>query len=145
MSVPAEEAIRQRYPDAIEDFRDAAGMPLLTVSGDSILTVCRQAKEELGFDFFDCLSGVDQKDRFEVVYHLWSTTRNESLLLKVILDHDEPVVDSATPVWVGADWHEREAYDLYGILFAGHPDLRRILLPDDFEGYPMRKDYLETD
>lgn len=145
MSEGIEQAVRQRVPGAVEAAEDCRGMLLLTLRPEEILPVSRVLKQDLGFDFFDCLSGVDRVDHFEVVYHLRSFPRAENLALKVRLDHNEPSLDSVTPVWRGANWHEREAYDLYGIFFRGHPDLRRILLPDDFEGFPMRKDYLETD
>ncbi len=145
MSESVDQVLQSRFPEAVESLEDCKGTPLVTLRPEQLLPVCRFLKEELAYDFFDCLLGVDRKDHFDVVYHLWSTQRNASLALKVKLDHDEPVVDSATPVWRGADWHEREAYDLFGIAFRGHGDLRRILLPEDFEGFPMRKDYQETD
>jgi NADH-quinone oxidoreductase subunit C len=79
--------------------------------------------------------------RFEVIYHLVSIPRRDRLRLKVRLSSDDPVVDSVVPVWPGANWLEREVFDLFGIRFNEHPDLRRILMPEDWEGYPLRKDY----
>jgi len=79
--------------------------------------------------------------RFEVIYHLHSTERNNRLRLKVRVRENEPEVDSVTGVWRGANWYEREVFDMFGIRFRNHPDLRRILMPTDWEGYPLRKDY----
>ena len=79
--------------------------------------------------------------RFEVVYHLHSIEHNERIRLKCRLSGENPEIDSVTSVWRSADWYEREVFDLFGIRFAGHPDLRRIMLPDDWEGHPLRKDY----
>jgi NADH-quinone oxidoreductase subunit C len=94
------------------------------------------------FDYLMCLSGVDNaNDTLGVVYHLYSTTLGHKLTLKVNVPKDNPHAATVERVWRTADWHEREAYDLFGIVFDGHHDLRRILLPDDWEGHPLRKDY----
>lgn len=106
-----------------------------------------QSDPELAFVHLSDLSAVDRfpvEPRFEVNYHLVSLVRRERLRLKVRLGGDFPVVDSVTSVWPTANWHEREAFDLMGIRFEGHPDLRRILMPEDWEGYPLRKDYPVT-
>jgi NADH-quinone oxidoreductase subunit C len=98
----------------------------------------------LRFSFLSDLTVVDRfplEPRFELNYHLLSLDRKERLRLRVRLPGAEPVVASVTPVWPTANWHEREAFDLFGIRFEGHPDLTRILMPDDWEGYPLRKDY----
>ena len=98
-----------------------------------------------------CLSGVDYKDpkneddRLEVVYHLYSMLKKHKLILKVELSRDDPKVPTVENVWGIANWHEREAYDMYGIQFEGHSDLRRILCPDDWVDYPLRKDYVEPE
>lgn len=102
-----------------------------------------QSDPELHYDFLSTVSAVDwypADPRFEVVYHLYSTTRHEWLRIKVRVNADQEVA-SVTPVWPGANWYERETFDLFGIRFAGHPDLRRIMMPDDWEGHPLRKDY----
>ena len=99
---------------------------------------------ELGFTFLSDITGVDRfpiEPRFELNYHLLSLSRGERVRLKVRVGGDDPVVESVTPVWPGADWHEREIFDLFGVRFDGHPDLRRILMPDNWEGHPLRKDY----
>jgi NADH-quinone oxidoreductase subunit C len=124
--------------------------PALLINPESIVEVCLELRNnsKTYFDFLSCLTGVDygtETNRFGVVYHLSSIPYKSQLTLKVSREHDrtnsEPVFKSITSVYRTADWHEREAYDLTGIFFEGHPDLRRILLPDDWEGYPLRKDY----
>ena len=97
---------------------------------------------DLQFDYLMCLSGVDYgKGTLGVVYHLFSMMKRRKITVKVEVAADKPEVPSVTEVWPSANWHEREAYDLVGIIFTGHPDLRRILLPDDYPGYPLRKDF----
>ncbi|MFH1407388.1 MAG: NADH-quinone oxidoreductase subunit C, partial [Candidatus Omnitrophota bacterium] len=105
---------------------------------------CKTLKEDekLRFDYLMCLSGVDYKEYFEVVYHLYSMERGRRAAVKVKLSREKPEVDSVSSLWKSANWHEREAFDLLGIRFNNHPDLRRILLPEDWgEGFPLRKDY----
>jgi len=102
------------------------------------------SEPSLRFSFLSDITTVDRfplEPRFEVNYHLLSLDRRERLRLKVRLGGSDPVVHSVIPVWPTANWHERENFDLFGIRFEGHPDLRRILMPDDWEGYPLRKDY----
>lgn len=98
----------------------------------------------LRFDMLACLSGVDDGETsgtIRVVYHLQSILEGHSIRLEVITDRNQPLVASVSSIWRAADWHEREAFDMFGIRFDGHPDLRRILLANDWEGYPLRKDY----
>ena len=96
---------------------------------------------ELAFDSLMCLSGLDWPDHLQVVYHLHSFRHNHKVTLKVICPKDDPTVPTVCRIWPTADWHEREAFDLIGVRFEGHPDLRRLLLPEDWEGHPLRKDY----
>jgi NADH-quinone oxidoreductase subunit C len=93
-------------------------------------------------DFLHDLCGVDLNDHFEVVYQLSSLHGPQRLRVKAIVDREDPVIDSVTRIWQGADYLEREAYDMFGIKFKGHPNLKRIYMWDDFEGYPLRKDYV---
>ncbi len=94
------------------------------------------------FDYLFCLTGVDYAEHLEVVYHLKSTTHDHQFVLKAKTDgRENPVVETVCDIWRTAELHEREAYDLFGIVFTNHPDLRRLLLTDDWVGYPMRKDY----
>lgn len=113
----------------------------LEIERTHLVAVCRFLRDQLGFDLLSCISGVDMLDHLETVYHLRSITRGQLLQIKVRLDHEKPEVDSVVSVWPTANWLERETYDLFGIHFAGHPDLRRMLLDDDFEGYPLLKSF----
>jgi NADH/F420H2 dehydrogenase subunit C len=113
----------------------------LDIDRTHLVAVCRFLRDQLGFDLLSCISGVDMLDHLETVYHVRSITRRQLLQLKVRLDYEKPEVDSVVSVWPTANWLERETYDLFGIRFAGHPDLRRMLLDDDFEGYPLLKSF----
>ena len=128
---------KDRFPGVSED----APAGCLMLPAEDIQDGCLFLKQDLGFDYLMCLSSVDYKDRFALVYHLYSFKSGDKLCLKVILGRDNPAIKSITNIWPAADWQEREAYDMMGINFIGHPDLRRILLPDDWLGYPLRKDY----
>lgn len=124
---------------------DALGEVTIITPRESIYDACDFLKIELGFDMLADLCGVDrgpeEDPRFEVNYHLFSTKHHQRLRLKVLLSDDDAKVESVTPVWRTADWHEREVFDMFGVTFQGHPDLRRILLPSDFDGHALRKDY----
>lgn len=129
----------------VAEVKDALGEVTVTVPRESIVDVCWVLKTKHGFDMLADLCGADrgveEDPRFEVNYHLFSTKRYNRLRLKVLLSEDEPNVKSVVSVWKTANWHERETYDLVGVIFDGHPDLRRILLPSDFDGHALRKDY----
>lgn len=129
----------------VSESKDALGEVTITVPAASISQVCVYLKESHGFDMLADLCGADrgpeEDPRFEVNYHLLSTTKHIRLRLKVLLSEESASVASVTSVWKTANWHERETYDLVGIKFEGHPDLRRILLPSDFDGHALRKDY----
>ena len=120
-----------------------------TVVPAAVADVCRFLKDEPGLDL-DCLSnlsGVDYPKRgvIEVVYHLYSYTHRHLFCLKVDAPRDNPVVPSVAHLWSHADWQEREVFDLLGVTFEGHPDLRRILMPEDWPGHPLRKDFVEPE
>lgn len=140
-----EAAIKENYPDAILETGEATGMPMIAIKQESIASVCKLLKEKLGYDFPDCLTAADKIENFELIYNLYNSNQNQSLMLKAPVSKENPTVDSVASIWPGMDWQEREAFDLMGISFKGHPDLRRILLPDDWTVYPLRKDYTETD
>ena len=136
---------------AVEAFNSAAitggkfdrGELTLEITPAKIAAVCAFLKAELQFARVSTVTAVDRfpaEPRFEVVYHLHSIERNERLRLKCRVGGANPEIESVVPVWRGADWYEREVFDLFGIRFAGHPDLRRIMMPDDWEGHPLRKD-----
>jgi NADH-quinone oxidoreductase subunit C len=140
------DAIRERFGTAVGDVTTFRGETSLTVDCDAIVSLCEFLRDEeaLAFDFLSDLCGVDRfpsSPRFLVVYHLFSLRQGHRLRVKVSLGGEDPVIDSVVSVWETADWHERECFDLFGIRFRNHPDLRRILLPEDFEGHPLRKDF----
>jgi NADH-quinone oxidoreductase subunit C len=140
-------AVHEFDAEAIVDGKlDRAELTLEIASG-RILDVCGFLKEQQQFVRLSTVTGVDRypaEPRFEVVYHLHSIARNQRLRLKCRLSGENPEIDSVTAVWRAANWYERETFDLFGVRFRNHPDLRRIMLPDDWEGHPLRKDYPVT-
>ena len=106
-----------------------------------IIETCNNLKET--YDYLVFVTAVDypEKKIIELVYFLRSVSNKNSIMLKVELDRESPKIASVAGIWPAADWHEREVFDLFGVTFIGHPDLRRILLPEDWDGYPLRKDY----
>ncbi|MFK7900829.1 MAG: NADH-quinone oxidoreductase subunit C [Cyclobacteriaceae bacterium] len=127
--------------------------PFAVTTKEQLIDLCKflHTTEGLYFDMLSCITGVDlgvEKAEMEVIYQLYSIPYNHHFTLKVIVERTEkelPTIPSLTGIWKTANWHEREAYDLLGIRFENHPDLRRILLPNDWEGYPLRKDYEEQE
>ena len=140
-------ALQHEHEGWIGDVSEAHGEVTAMVPAAHIVEVCAalKASPEAKFDFLADLCGADrgveEEPRFEVNYHLFSTTKYHRLRLKVLLDEANPHVPTVTGVWRTANWHERETFDLFGVVFDGHPDLRRILLPDDWQGYSLRKDF----
>jgi len=131
------EAILEAKPDGVLD-------PWIKVTPERMDDIARFLRdtERFGFDSLMLLSGMDYtKGKLGVVYHLHSLKWNHKIVIKTEVTAENPHVRSVEAVWKTANWHEREAFDMYGIVFDGHPDLRRILMPDDWEGYPLRKDY----
>ena len=138
--------IRKKYPEAVLGTSLFRGETTLQIRPEDILSVCRLLHDdaECAFDFLVDLCGVDylpREPRFEVVYLLRSLKTKESIRLKVSLPGSSPRISSVFSVWKGANWMEREVFDMFGIIFDDHPDLRRILLTPEWEGYPLRKDY----
>lgn len=139
--------LKDNFPESnLELKTDQPTEPVLLVSPNEIdkMSVFLHDNQELQFDSLVLLSGVDEvkANLLSVYYHIESTSIKHKIVLKVVTDRSNPEVNSVTSVWKCADWHEREAYDMYGIKFTNHPDLRRILMPYDWEaGYPLRKDY----
>ena len=118
--------------------------PYVKIAPAAVLEVAEflRADPDLEFDFLMCLSGVDSgKGILGVVYHLYSMTKRHKITIKADVPRDQATVPSVSSIWPTADWHEREAFDMLGIAFAGHPDHRRILLPEDYPGHPLRKDF----
>lgn len=157
------EQLKKKFPGNITGANLDAIDPWIEVAAEGIVDVCRHLRDDpkLRFDMLNCVSAVDYfepdakkaakvawQPHIEVVYHLWSVPNKNSLVVKVILPRwkddrpgEIPEVPSVSGVWSTADWHEREVYDLCGVRFTGHPNLRRILCPEDWVGHPLRKDY----
>jgi NADH-quinone oxidoreductase subunit C len=137
--------IGQRFPGAVQSFTKEAVDPFAAIAPGHMAQVCAylRADPECAFDSLMCLSAVDYPpDTIQVVYHLYSMSKRHKLVLKADLPRNDPRVPSVEAIWKMANFHEREAFDLLGVIFEGHPDLRRILLPFDWEGHPLRKDYV---
>jgi NADH-quinone oxidoreductase subunit C len=133
--------------DAVSGGNANFGELTLEVPQAKIVSVCGFLKYDQKFVRLSSVTAVDRypaEPRFEVVYHLHSIERNERIRLKCRVRGLDPVIESVTSVWRSANWYEREVFDLFGIRFMNHPDLRRIMLPDDWEGHPLRKDYPVT-
>jgi NADH-quinone oxidoreductase subunit C len=127
--------------------RTDRGQLILEIAPEKIVAVCRYLRDEQQFVRLSGVTAVDRypdEPRFEVVYLLHSIERNERVRLKCRLEGAEPEIDSVTGVWPSANWYEREVFDLFGVRFRNHPDLRRILMPEDWNGHPLRKDYPVT-
>src|SRR3954469_10943674 len=142
-----QERLATKFGERIGALSPANKDPFVVVPAADIVEICRFAKEDeaLRFDCLMNLSSVDwpKKNQIEAVYHLWSYSRRHAFILKVVLDRAQPRVASVESIWKAPDWLEREQFDLMGIHFVGHPDLRRIMLPDDWVGNPLRQDYAE--
>jgi NADH-quinone oxidoreductase subunit C len=140
-------AVETFDPEAVTGGKHDRGDLTLEIAPAKIVSVCGFLKCDQKFVRLSTVTAVDRypaEPRFEVVYHLHSVERNERLRLKCRLSGEKPEIESVTSVWRGADWYEREVFDLFGIAFGNHPDLRRIMMPDDWEGHPLRKDYPVT-
>ena len=138
------DAVFDLHGDGVKD-KD----PWFQVAPYEIETVCEHLRTdpELQLDYLECITGVDYPDqhKIHVVYHLYSYKKRHRVVIKVLLDREDPALPTLVNVWSAANWQERECFDLLGVLFEGHPDLRRLLLPDDWEGHPLRKDFEEKD
>jgi len=140
------EKLRGFSPDSILESSDFRGDLAILIRKGDIANVCRFLRDDpiLSFSMLIDLCGVDRftrEGRFEIVYHLYSLKNRHYLRLKARVEEDDPTVETVTSVWTGANWHERETYDMFGITFTGHPDLRRMYMPEDYEHFPLRKDF----
>ncbi len=139
------EKLKSEDADWVQSVSEAFGEVTAVVPREAISDVSASLRKNSDFDMLvdlcGCDRGPEEDPRLEVNYHVFSTTHHNRLRLKVLLSEDDAKLSSVTHVWRTADWHERETFDLLGIKFEGHPDLRRILLPSDFDGHALRKDY----
>lgn len=144
---PLVAALQRQNAEWVVEVIEAFGETTIVVPREHIAAACSFLKTapELEFNMLADICGVDrgpeEEPRFEVNYHLFSTGRYHRARLKVLLSEDDPRVQTVTSVWKTANWHERETFDMFGVVFEGHPDLRRILLPDEWEGHALRKDF----
>lgn len=147
--LPFEElaALVQKHCSHGDVVQETASIPkAVKIPAEDLVTVCRSLHQDPAtyFDMLSCLTGIDngpQAGTMEVVYNLYSIPFNHHLMIRVVIPREKAEVDTVCGVWKTAEWHERELYDMYGIYVKGHPDLRRILMPADWEGHPLRKDY----
>lgn len=156
--------LKEKFGDRLREAKADALDPFVAVDASDLIEVCTFLRNEprLQFDMLNCITGVDYLEtekaklakagfepHLEVVYHFSSFVKRHRFVLKIVLprwkggkDGELPEVPSVTELWPAADWHERETYDLVGVRFTGHPNLKRILLSDDWDGHPLRKDYV---
>jgi NADH-quinone oxidoreductase subunit C len=140
---PAVKAVVEWNAEALVDAKFDRGELTLTIAAEEIRAAAATA-QKAGYNFFEDLTAVDwfpSSPRFQLSYHILSHSYKERIRLRVLLDEASPSVASITPVWPSADYYEREVFDLFGIRFEEHPNLRRIMMPDDWQGHPLRKDY----
>jgi NADH-quinone oxidoreductase subunit C len=140
------ERLQTHFPSSIRGSQEFRNDLTVTVRTADLVPVAQFLKEDpaLAFDMIIDIVGVDRfrdEERFEVNYTLYSLSHKQYLRLKVLVNEDNPTVPTLTGIWSGANWHERETFDMFGIKFAGHPDLRRLYMPEEFEYYPLRKDF----
>jgi NADH:ubiquinone oxidoreductase subunit C len=137
------EKLKSRFPGYFLDFYETKDHPCVEISPDSLIEVCRYLKEELGFNYLRSLTSDDLigDNLFEILYFFVQIPGGEKLQLKAKVDRDNPKIDSLYNIWRSSDLQEREVYDMYGVRFEGHPDLRRLLMHESFPGHPLRKDY----
>jgi NADH-quinone oxidoreductase subunit C len=138
--------LKDKFPQYILSIHNYRGDDTALIKRETITEVCKFIKDDkdLDYNFLTDLTVVDylgNDPRFEVVYHFYSLKHNHRVRIKAGVPESDPTIDSLTPLYKGANWFEREAWDMYGIKFNGHPDLRRILLYEEFKGHPLRKDY----
>lgn len=138
--------LKTKLQDFNIEYTDVNGTPAFYILKDDVLKVCNILKNDESLSFNSCVDAVSvdrfvKKNRFEMIYNLLSIENNERIFIKIRLDSKKPEMESLIPVWRSANWYEREAYDMMGINFLNHPDLRRMYMPDEFEYHPLRKDF----
>jgi NADH-quinone oxidoreductase subunit C len=143
------ERLEKKFSDKVSDFKGDVPEPYLSVNAQAIVDVCRYLRDEesLRFEVLSDLTALDwpKQEKIQIVYHLYSYSQRHQIVLKADLPRDNPRIATVEEIWKVANWFEREVYDLFGVIFEGHSDLRRIMLPEDWVGYPLRKDYVEQE
>jgi NADH-quinone oxidoreductase subunit C len=141
--------VEQDFAGKVHDYKGDVAEPYFKVDAASIVEVCRFLRDDpaLKFEVLSDLTALDwpKEEKIQVVYHLYSYAHKHQIVLKVDLPRDNPKLATAEDIWKVANWFEREVYDLFGVIFEHHSDLRRIMLPDDWVGHPLRKDYVEQE
>jgi NADH-quinone oxidoreductase subunit C len=138
------EKLNERFPESVLDVYQSSGDTFIQIDADSLIEISEFLKNELNYVVLSDLFGVDRytsEERFEVVYNLISLRDRQRIFVKVRCEEEEPELESVTDIWRSANWKEREVYDMFGIVFINHPDLRRIYMPEDFEYFPLRKEF----
>ncbi len=138
------EALSEQFGDGVLEIYQTSGDTFVRVESGRIVDICRYLKEDHNFIYLSDVFGADRftsENRFEVIYNLVSLKDHIRLFVKTWLEEGDPVIDSVSQVWKSADWYEREVYDMFGIRFNNHPDMRRIYMPEDYDYYPLRKEF----
>ncbi len=148
LKIKIAEYLKNKFPDMLADIQEFRGEITIQIPAEKIKDVCDFLKtsDDLDFDFLSDITAVDhlahdRKPRFDVLYNLYSISNKHRLRIKCQIDEPDPKIDSVVMIWQTADFLERETYDMFGIVFEGHPNLTRILMPDDWQGFPLRKDF----
>jgi NADH-quinone oxidoreductase subunit C len=143
------ERLERQFPNKVSGFNGDVFDPYLSVDVQAIVEVCRYLRDDpdLKFEILSDVTGLDlpKENKIQVVYHLYSYSERHQIVVKVDLPREDPHAPTMEVVWKAANWMEREVFDLFGVVFDGHSDLRRILLPEDWVGHPLRKDYVEQE
>jgi NADH-quinone oxidoreductase subunit C len=141
--------LEKQFPGKVSDFKGDVPEPYCLVNGPAIVDVCRFLRDDAGlkFEVLSDLTALDwpKEEKIQVVYHLYSYPNKHQMVLKVDLPRENPRIATVEDIWKVANWFEREVFDLFGVIFEGHSDLRRIMLPEDWVGFPLRKDYIEQE
>ncbi len=138
------DSLTDQFSDKVLNVYQSSGDTFVLVDADSIVEICKYLKEELHYIYLSDIFGIDRytsENRFEVVYNILALKNPARLFIKVRCNEEHPELDSLTEVWPSASWNEREIYDMFGVHFRNHPDLRRIFMPEDFNYYPLRKEF----
>lgn len=140
----AVDGLSEKFSDKVIEVYQSSGDTFVRIEADSVIEICRYLKEEHHFIFLSDIVGTDRytsEERFEVIYNLLNLRTQTRIHVKARVEEEDPVIDSVSELWTSARWNEREVYDMFGIRFNGHPDHRRIYMPEDFEYFPMRKEF----